>query len=32
MKGFEPSTFAMAIPERRPETRKLARFAMLNMA
>jgi hypothetical protein len=32
MKGFEPSTFAMAIREMRPETRKLARFTMLNMA
>jgi hypothetical protein len=32
MKGFEPSTFAMANREMRPETRKLARFDRLNMA
>ncbi len=32
MKGFEPSTFAMATREIHPETRKLARFAALNMA
>jgi hypothetical protein len=32
MKGFEPSTFAMANSEMRPEARKLARFAALNMA
>jgi hypothetical protein len=32
MKGFEPSTFAMANREIRPATRKLARFTMLNMA
>jgi hypothetical protein len=32
MKGFEPSTFAMANREMRAEGRKLARFAALNMA
>jgi hypothetical protein len=32
MKGFEPSTFAMAIREIRPEARNLVRFAALSMA
>jgi hypothetical protein len=32
MKGFEPSTFAMATREMRPEARKLARFAAIDMA
>jgi hypothetical protein len=32
MKGFEPSTFAMASLEMRPEARKLARFMALIMA
>jgi hypothetical protein len=32
MKGFEPSTFAMASLETRPEARKQARFGRLNMA
>jgi hypothetical protein len=32
MKGFEPSTFAMATREMLPDTCKPARFAALNMA